>query len=159
MPWILWVVVLPPIADQLFFSMWKKYHHFIDPVACALFPANMCPSNKCKGEHLPGIACTRFSQQSAKKEIGPNSFPLTCKTRYVEENSSDFQFLVYCWKCNRKSQPQISHGRLRASGGKRKGAREILNLNTKYIRTNVNVEFFWSWFASGHLRFLSWVAF
>ena len=70
----------------------------------------MCPSNK--------RTCTPFSQESGEKRNWAKFFlpdDKTCKTRYVAESSSDFQFLVYCWNSNGKSQPEISLGRLSTS--------------------------------------------
>ena len=77
---------------------------------CAALPANMCPSNK--------RTCTPFSQESGEKRNWAKFFfpdDKMCKTRYVAESSSDFQFLVYCWNSNGKSQPEISLGRLSTS--------------------------------------------
>ena len=87
----------------------KRYLHFILPGVQPL-PANMCPSNK--------RTCTPFSQESGEKRNWAKFFlpdDKTCKTRYVAESSSDFQFLVYCWNSNGKSQPEISLGRLSTS--------------------------------------------
>ena len=58
-------------------------------------------------------ACLALDFHNNQPKINWAKF-FSCKTRYVAENSSNFQFLVYCWKCNGKSQPEISHGRLRA---------------------------------------------
>ena len=123
----------------------KKYRHIISPVHCVQRFQQICalPINASENTS-PACHALDFHNNQPKRNWAKF---FSCKTRYVAENSSNFQFLVYCWKCNGKSQPEISHGRLRA----RREGKLIKKLKQNILERTSMFDF--SWFSWSRVSF------